>query len=188
MNAADIRSCASLCEYLDQGGEPGYLLFWGHTNRGNAVSKACFSQWFISPFVVDGTRYLTAEHYMMAEKARLFGDEAALAAVLAASTPELAKAAGRAVQNFNDALWLEKRWDIVVRANVEKFSQNPELAEFLLQTGEQVVVEASPVDKVWGIGLAANHEDAQQPRRWKGLNLLGFALMETRAQLQVRAS
>ncbi|HEU4777645.1 MAG TPA: NADAR family protein, partial [Telluria sp.] len=79
-------------------------------------------------------------------------------------------------------------WDIVVRANVEKFAQNAELADFLLQTGERVLVEASPVDTIWGIGLAADDEHAEQPRHWNGLNLLGFALMEARSQLQARVA
>lgn len=189
MRGVDIRTCESLCKFLDQGGRAKYLLFWGHTSKGgNAITKACFSQWFVAPFLVDGTRYPTAEHYMMAEKARLFDDPVALQAVLAASGPAQAKAAGRAVLNFREDLWLEKRWDIVVRANVEKFAQNAELGDFLLQTGERVLVEASPVDTIWGIGLAADDEHAEQPRHWNGLNLLGFALMEARSQLQARAA
>jgi ribA/ribD-fused uncharacterized protein len=189
MNPTDIRTCAALCDFLEQGGQAKYVLFWGHTSpHTSAITKACFSQWFGAPFVVDGTRYLTAEHYMMAEKARLFADPVALASVLAASNPGQAKAAGRAVQNFDETVWLDKRWDIVVRANVEKFAQNGELAEFLFQTGARVLVEASPVDPVWGIGLAVDHEDAEHPNRWQGLNLLGFALMEARSQLQARVA
>ncbi|SHG48809.1 NADAR family protein [Massilia sp. CF038] len=185
MNASDIRSCDSLLDYLDRGGRPKYLLFWGHSAANEKiVTKACFSQWFGAPFDVDGVSYRTAEHFMMAEKARLFGDAAALAQVLAARSPAQAKAAGRGVLRFDETLWQEKRWEIVVRANVAKFAQHQALAAFLLQTKDRILVEASPVDKIWGIGLAADDPHAEHPRRWKGLNLLGFALMEARTRLQ----
>lgn len=74
----------------------------------------------------------------------------------------------------------------MVAGNLAKFAQNPALGEFLLGTGEQVLLEASPVDAVWGIGLAADHRDATRPAQWPGLNLLGFALMDVRAQLAAR--
>jgi ribA/ribD-fused uncharacterized protein len=184
MNARDVRSCDELIQFLDRGANARYLMFWGHSaGKAEAVSKVCFSQWFGAPFRIDGVPYLTAEHYMMAEKARLFGDAAALEKVLASSTPGAAKAAGRGVLGFDEARWLEKRWEIVVRANVEKFAQNAELGDFLRQTGDRVLVEASPVDPIWGIGMAADEEFVDQPRRWKGLNLLGFALMETRERI-----
>ena len=121
---------------------------------------------------------------MMAEKARLFGDQAALSMVLAATTPGAAKAAGRNVRGFDEEKWLAQRWDIVVRANRAKFSQNQALRTFLLNTGDRVLVEASPVDAIWGIGMAADDADAQHPAAWQGLNLLGFALMAVRSELQ----
>jgi len=184
MDVSDIRSCDQLCDFLDRGGRASYVLFWGHSApKDKSVNKACFSQWFGAPFAIDGVRYPTAEHYMMAEKARLFGDAAALEKVLGAGSPAAAKAAGRGVLGFKDEVWLAHRWDIVVRANVAKFAQNAELREFLMQTGDRVLVEASPVDKIWGIGLAGDDEFAEKPRFWKGLNLLGFALMEAREQL-----
>jgi len=161
-----------------------YLHFWGHRPRKDGqVSSSCFSQWLEAPFELGGQRYLTAEHFMMAEKARLFGDEAALARVLAAANPGAAKAAGRQVQGFDDAVWLEQRFDIVVRANRAKFEQNASMATYLLQTGDQVLVEASPVDAIWGIGLAADDERANDPMQWQGLNLLGFALMQVRSEM-----
>lgn len=117
---------------------------------------------------------------MMAEKAALFDDQENRAQVLRAPTPNAAKALGRKVRGFNDKVWLQHRYDIVVRANQAKFSQNPQLNEYLLQTGSRVIVEASPVDNVWGIGLAQDSADANNPNLWKGLNLLGFALMQVR--------
>lgn len=165
-----------------------YLPFWGHRPRADgAPSVACFSQWYPAPFEVDGARYPTAEHWMMAEKARLFGDDAALAQVFAKDDPGAAKAAGRAVRGFDDALWTRRRFDIVVAGNLAKFGQNRSLGDFLLGTGDQVLVEASPVDPVWGIAIAAGDPRAQDPMRWQGLNLLGFALMAVRDALGEQA-
>ena len=96
----------------------------------------------------------------------------------------MAKAAGREVQAFDEEVWADKRWDIVVRANDAKFSQNAALRDFLLATGEQVLVEASPVDFVWGTGFAADSPYAEIPSEWTGMNLLGFALMEVRSRLR----
>lgn len=128
--------------------------------------------------------YATAEHWMMAGKARLFGDAAAERAVLAAGHPAEAKKAGRLVRGFDEALWERERFRIVVDGSVHKFAAHPELREFLLNTGESVLVEASPVDRVWGIGLAADDEAASDPERWRGPNLLGFALMAARERLR----
>lgn len=161
-----------------------YLCFWGHRGRADgAPSAACFSQWFPAPFAVDGVRYATAEHWMMAEKARLFGDAAALTNVLAHDDPAKAKAAGRGVRDFDEARWVDRRFDIVVAGNRAKFEAHPPLRAFLLATGDRVLVEASPVDPVWGIGLAADDPAAADPARWRGLNLLGFALMAVREAL-----
>jgi hypothetical protein len=120
---------------------------------------------------------------MMAEKARLFGDEAALARVLAKDDPGAAKAAGRTVCGFDDVVWIRHRFDIVVRGNLAKFGEHPPLRDFLMATGDQILVEASPADPIWGIGLAAEDPRAQDPIRWQGLNLPGFALMTVRDAL-----
>jgi len=74
--------------------------------------------------------------------------------------------------------------DLIVAGNMAKFGQHPDLREFLLGTGDRVLVEASPRDRIWGIGLAAGDERATSPDDWLGLNLLGFALMEVRHQLR----
>ena len=120
---------------------------------------------------------------MMYQKAKLFGDESAASKLLSASNPGEAKAIGREVVGFDESKWVNHRFAIVVKANFEKFSQNIELKEFLLGTNERVLVEASPVDKIWGIGLAEDHTSVENPNLWKGKNLLGFALMEVRDQL-----
>ncbi len=161
-----------------------YLFFWGHTpKRPDVVDKACFSQWYPAPFEIDGISYATAEHYMMAGKARLFGDDEQLANVLAAKHPKQAKAYGRAVKNFDKLVWDAHGFDLVVAGNLAKFSQNLPLKEFLLKTYDHVLVEASPYDKIWGIGMKQDHRDIENPLLWQGDNLLGFALMVARQQL-----
>lgn len=125
---------------------------------------------------------------MMAEKARLFGDEGTRQRILSAASPAQAKALGRQVAGFNDARWEAARFDIVVQANRAKFMQNEPLGACLLGTGNRVLVEASPVDRIWGIGLAADDPRASQPDQWRGLNLLGFALMVVRSEMQAGGS
>jgi len=120
---------------------------------------------------------------MMAEKARLFGDIENVQKAIQATNPGEAKAVGRLVKGFENKKWNEHRFEIVVTANLNKFRQNPSLETYLLKTGDRVLVEASPVDKIWGIGLAADNVDCQNPNLWKGLNLLGYALMEVRNKL-----
>lgn len=115
---------------------------------GQAVTKACFSPWYEAPFIVDGVNYPSAEHFMMAEKALMFGDLSIRGQVLGAGAPAEAKALGRRVENFDDAVWNDHRFGIVVMANEAKFSQNAALRSFLLETGDSVLVEASPVDSV----------------------------------------
>ncbi len=175
----------TLITQIQNGHSPKWLHFWGHTPaKDGSLAKTCFSQWWAGhPFVIDGITYATAEHWMMAEKARLFDDTATLAEILAAKSPALAKKLGRKVANFDDAIWLTARWDIVLRGNFSKFSQHADLKAFLLHTGDRVIVEASPFDKIWGIGMAATHANAENPAQWNGLNLLGFALMEVRERL-----
>lgn len=162
-----------------------YLHFWGHrARRDGTLGAGCLSQWWPSPFEADGVRYETAEHWMMAAKARLFGDAEAERAALAARTPAEAKNAGRLVRGFDEAIWKRERFAVVRSGNVHKFGQDAALRDFLLATGDRVLVEASPMDRIWGIGLASDDERAQDPARWRGLNLLGFALMEAREELR----
>lgn len=160
-----------------------YLMFWGHTAKGPELGPHVLSQWWVQPFEVDGQRYASAEHYMMAGKARLFGDDERLAAILASDDPREAKALGRLVVGFDKLRWAEHRVDIVVAANLGKFGHHPELAAYLLSTAPQVLVEASPSDRIWGIGLGATDPAAREPANWCGANLLGFALMTVRERL-----
>jgi hypothetical protein len=178
---SDLRS---LIDGIHLGQQPEFRFFWGHRPRKDGrISESCLSQWFDAPFDHAGERYATAEHFMMAGKARLFGDEAVRAQILRAATPAEAKHLGRQIAGYDEALWREQRFGIVVEGNRAKFEQHAPLGAFLLSTGASVLVEASPNDAIWGIGLAADHPDARNPARWPGLNLLGFALMAVRGQL-----
>ncbi|UQA60122.1 NADAR family protein [Polyangium aurulentum] len=168
-----------------QRGEPlDYLFFWGHTAaEGGGVGPWVLSQWWLSSFEVEGQTYPATEHFMMAEKARLFGDDEVRARILATGDPAKAKKLGREVRGFDEARWAEHRYSIVVQGNLAKFGQSDKLRSYLRSTGKRVLVEASPQDRIWGIGLAAADPRARQPAEWPGLNLLGFALMEVRARL-----
>lgn len=185
MLADEIRSREDLLRAVRGGLRPTYLFFWGHQPlAGGEVGKSCLSQWWPAPFSVGGVNYPTAEHYMMAEKARLFGDEDTRARILQDASPKAAKQLGRQVGNFDERVWEGARFQLAVEGNLAKFSQNRGLGDFLLQTRDRVLVEASPVDRIWGIGLAAADEQAANPEQWRGSNLLGFALMEVRQRLR----
>ncbi|MGW7293472.1 NADAR family protein [Streptomyces xiamenensis] len=182
----DEALAAELAARAARGERLKYLYFWGHRpQRDGSVGAGCLSQWWPAPFTVAGETYATAEHWMMAEKARLFGDEEARIRVLAAGHPRDAKAAGRTVRGFDEERWRAERFAVVVEGSVHKFGQDAALREYLLGTGDRVLVEASPRDRIWGIGMGAANEAAQDPARWRGLNLLGFALMAARERLRV---
>jgi hypothetical protein len=168
------------------GGQREMSFFWAHTpppDAGSAPGPWVLSQWYPAGFDIDGTHYRTAEHWMMAEKARLFGDAKILAAILAAPHPADVKKLGRRVRGFDEEWWNEHRVDVVTRGNRAKFGQHPPLRDWLVATAPKVLVEASPHDRVWGIGLPAEDPRARDPRAWLGENLLGFTLMRVRDEL-----
>lgn len=158
-----------------------YIFFWGHTNTTNEeVGKFCFSQWYESPFTVNDIIYKTAEHWMMAHKALLFNDQDVFDKIINCNKPGEAKELGRQVIGYDDDIWNAKKFEIVKLGNIHKFNQHPQLADYLLNTDNRVLVEASPVDTIWGIGLSQDSNDIENIYAWRGLNLLGFALMEVR--------
>jgi ribA/ribD-fused uncharacterized protein len=175
---------ASLLASLSSGSTFEYRFFWGHSAPPGAVTDACFSQWWRSSFELDGGTYSSAEQWMMASKARLFGDEATLAQIMAAHEPEVVKKLGRRVAGFDDATWRASSFDLVTRGNIAKFGQDAALRSHMLSTGDEILVEASPHDTIWGIGLASSAPEARDPARWRGDNLLGFALVKARAALR----
>jgi ribA/ribD-fused uncharacterized protein len=142
-----------------------------------------FSQWHRSPFERNGVAYVTAEQYMMAGKARLFEDPEALAAILATESPREQKALGRRVRNFDGAVWDAHARDIVYDGNEAKFAADPALLNTLFATAGTTIVEASPVDRIWGIGLSADNPAAADRRTWRGRNWLGETLTRLRDDL-----
>lgn len=139
------------------------------------------SQWQPAEFVDQfGHRYNCCEQYMMHQKALVFGDHDTAQKIMLASTPKEQKALGRQIANFNDETWLKFRFPIVWQGNFLRFSQQAAQRRFLLDTSDKVIVEASPYDKIWGVGLPADHPDIIAPDKWPGLNLLGEVLMSVR--------
>ena len=158
-----------------------FVFFWKPTPAADGhICESCLGQWWESRFQMDGVEYTCAEQFMMAEKARLFGDQEMLDKIMVTSYPREMKAYGRAVKGFDKDLWDSSCYEIVKRGNQAKFSQNPELLRFLTGTGTRILVEASPRDRIWGIGMGRSNPDAENPLKWKGTNLLGFALTEVR--------
>ena len=178
-----IKDTQSLLRFISAGNKVKYVFFWGHKEADEAVTKACLSQWYSSPFEYDGFVYKTAEHFMMVEKAKLFDDHEKIQEILKADDPGKVKSIGRSIQYFNQAVWDEHKVGIAVRGNFEKFRQNKKLEEFLVNTKQRVLVEASPVDKIWGVGLESKDPLIENPNDWQGRNLLGFSLMQARQQL-----
>jgi ribA/ribD-fused uncharacterized protein len=182
---SDHDNLESLCRAVHNGEKYRFLFFWRpNVVNPQQVGKECLSQWYQSPFSVDGHTFPTAEHYMMFQKAILFQDLAVAEQILMEPSPRAVRTLGRKVHNFESTIWEQQRSSIVIAGNQEKFSQSPSLREFLVDTKEQILVEASPVDRVWGIGLAEEDENAENPLLWRGLNLLGFALMAVRGRLR----
>lgn len=159
----------------------GAILFWGQQpSPDGRIGKGCLSQWWPDGFLYEGRQYPTAEHWMMMGKAVLFDDAATAARILADPSPRKAKGLGRQVAGFDLSIWLQHAYRIVTEGSLLKFSQNPHLKAYLLDTGDSILVEASPYDAVWGIGMGEDEPGATDPAEWKGTNLLGFALMEAR--------
>ncbi|MCR8842898.1 NADAR family protein [Paenibacillus sp. SC116] len=179
-----IYSLEELQKSYQAGNKYKYLFFWGHRAPANgSINQSCFSQWRKCSFTVDGLSYSCTEQFMMAEKARLFHDDEMLEKIMNAKHPKEMKAYGRAVRNFDKDIWDRNCYDIVKRGNYAKFSQNLELWRYLKTTKNRILVEASPTDRIWGIGMVQGDPAVNNPMKWRGTNLLGFALTKVRDQL-----
>ena len=151
-----------------------------------------FSQWYKCKFKPamnpknpdDAEEFSSAEQYMMYCKAKLFGDSEAMKWIMATDDPKVQKSLGRTVQNFDEEIWKRHREEIVFIGNCLKFGQNEELREELLNTGDSLLVEASPYDRVWGVGLSEIDPRIADPEKWQGDNLLGKVLMRVRESLK----
>lgn len=141
------------------------------------------SQWYPSKFIIDGIEYNCAEQYMMAKKADLFKDKEHYDLIMDTDDPSWQKAFGRAVKNFNKEEWEKVAKKHVYDANYAKFDQNDELCIELMSYGEKEIVEASPTDKIWGIGLSLDNKDIYDRRLWNGMNWLGETIMKVKNDL-----
>ena len=151
-----------------------FYLFWG----------GFCSQWVPSKFVIDGIEYNDCEQYMMSRKALLFKDVKTNQKIMMLTDPRMQKAAGREVKNFKADKWNAICRDVVYQANYAKFTQNPDLLKELISTGDKQIVEASPEDKIWGIGLHASDPRASDRRFWLGSNWLGEAITKVRETIK----
>ena len=159
-----------------------YVFFWKTSKE--IMNVGCFSQWQESFFEVGGIEYFCAEQFMMAYKADLFNDLESMEKILNNDHPKIIKDLGRKIKYFDEKVWNENKYSIVLNGNYNKFNQNEEMKNILLSTGDKIIVEASPYDNIWGIGLSENEKEINNPNKWKGDNLLGFALMEVRDMLK----
>ena len=139
-----------------------------------------FSQWHPCEFEINGVTYSCSEQFMMAEKARLFDDTETLEKILASRNPKEQKSLGRKVRNFDQKVWEEDAQNIVFYGNMAKFEQNKDMKKLLLATDGTTLVEASPYDKIWGIGLRETNPKALKRETWCGLNWLGETLTKVR--------
>ena len=150
-----------------------FTFFWGGS----------FSQWHKSDFTVDGKKYVTAEQYMMEQKALLFDDQDIADEIMKTNNPKKQKTLGRKVANFDPEKWNEEAKAIVYKGNYAKFTQSESLLTELLDSYGTTLVEASPYDKIWGIGLAEDDVRALDRSTWKGSNWLGEVLTNVRDDL-----
>lgn len=146
--------------------------------------EGLFSQWAKKDIKINNIIYNCCEQYMMAEKARLFKDELALEKIMETTNPAVQKKWGRKVKNFNKNKWEEMAKKIVFKANYAKFTQNEDCKKLLLDSENRTIVEASPYDRIWGIGLSCNDPRALNPKQWRGANWLGKIIMEVRKKIK----
>lgn len=151
-----------------------YVFFW----------NGIYSQWHKAPMIIEGVEYNCCEQYMMHQKALTFNDLEIAEKVLQTSNPKDQKGLGRQIKGFDKDKWDSVCLGIVYKGNFAKFTQNPDLMSALLSTGDRLLVEASPLDKIWGIGMAEEDPAVDDPANWKGLNLLGWSITLVKQQLK----
>lgn len=158
-----------------------HIFFW--------MPDSFMSNWYSpSPlYLIDhpSVRFENSEAAFMFLKAMTFGDLFVAKQVIANQDPKYTKGLGKTVNGFTDEVWAEERYNCMLDACFAKFTQNPKLAKKLLATGSKILVEASPYDKIWGVGLAPNDVRVLNPANWRGLNLLGEVLMDIRDLLNL---
>lgn len=155
-----------------------FVFFWKPDQPNGYLGN-----WFNAPFHANGIHFYTSEHYMMYHKALLMGDQEIANAIIQNPDPSTAKKLGSRVKPWNEEIWIRERCRIMYEACYAKFSAHLGLRNLLIATGDAVIAEASPLDKIWGIGIGVTNKDSANPQQWKGLNLLGKVLMKVREDL-----
>ena len=167
--------------------EINFVPFWGGVpDIKGVLDISCLSNWFYRDMTYQGHVFLTAEHAMMWSKANYFNDTDAKQRILKVKTPREAKMIGREVRNFNQHRWSEDSYHLVGEVVHAKFTSqgNENLKAFLLNFPDNTIfIEASPYDKIWGVGMDRNHANIFNPDQWLGDNKLGFILTELRQTL-----
>lgn len=177
-------SSERILEECRDGQKRDVVYFWGHhPAKDGGVGKECFSQWYMADFHVGHIKYSCMEQYMMSKKALLFGDKETNELIMEAGTQGEIKALGRKVKGFDENIWNEFKFLIVLTGNYYKFSQLKKARQCLLGSGNAILAEASPYDTIWGIGMGAEEAGQSDICDWRGSNLLGFALMEVREEI-----
>lgn len=151
-----------------------YVFFW----------NGIYSQWHKAPMTIGKIEYNSCEQYMMHQKALLFEDNEIAELIMKETNPKEQKKYGRMIKNFDKSVWDKNCLAIVYEGNLAKFSQNKDLKEEMLSTGNRIFVEASPFDNIWGIGMSEDYEWIENPSFWLGLNLLGQALTLVKQEIQ----
>lgn len=139
-----------------------------------------FSNWYICSVTYEGKQFCSSEQVFMYMKARLFCDEITANKILYTSNQREIKALGREVKNFDQAKWDANKYDFMLKANKLKLLQNPKIMNILRDTKDEIICEASPYDKVWGIGIGPDDPKVDDINNWQGENLLGKVLMDIR--------
>ncbi|BFU24632.1 protein T24A6.7, putative [Entamoeba histolytica HM-3:IMSS] len=161
-----------------------YTYFWKPSIE-EEVNKSCLGNWYPSEFDYDGIHYYFCEQFLMGCKAKLFGDDQIFKLILDSRNPYEMKKLGKKVKGFNQEVWDEYKAAVMFEGGLAKFTQNPQLRRFLMETGDDILVEASKFDAVWGIKMEESDERANDPHQWCGENILGFTLMSIRDYLLV---
>ena len=151
-----------------------HIYFWG----------SCYSQWAMRDMNIDNVKYNCCEQYMMARKAMLFGDQHSLDQIMRSHDPSKQKALGRKVNHFDKDKWEEIAREVVYIANFAKFTQNKDCSDELEKSGDKIIVEASPTDCIWGVGLRATDPKILDSKNWRGTNWLGEAIMDAREHIR----
>lgn len=179
-----MKSKYNITNTIVNGNEDDFIFFWGHTPaKDGKITETCLSQWWSCNFYENGILFCCAEQYMMYKKALLFNDFEYAQKIVQCKDAKKIKEYGRLVRNFDEKIWDDNKQSIVMQGNLLKFSQNLELKDFLLSTESKILVEASPYDKIWGIGMKKGTNSILTPQNWKGENLLGYIIMEIRDRL-----